>query len=229
MRYFVLVVTTFMTINSSIGQINEIGVFVGGSNYIGDIGPTDYIAPNNISLGVLYKWNKHKRYSFRGSFMYGKITADDQDASSMARKERGLSFENEVKELSVGFEFNFFDFDLHKYGTHVTPYLYTGVTYFWYEALYFSDGQALKFDTDQTFALPMVAGIKANVTSRWVVALEIGARLTFTDGLDGSNPVKGLKDDPTLKFGNVNSDDWYVFTGITLTYTFGCKPCHERN
>jgi hypothetical protein len=27
-------------------QIHEVGVFLGGSNYIGDIGPTTYIASN---------------------------------------------------------------------------------------------------------------------------------------------------------------------------------------
>jgi hypothetical protein len=27
-----------------------------------------------------------------------------------------------------------------------------------------------------------------------------------------------------LKFGNINNNDWYVFSGLTLTYTFGEKP-----
>ena len=30
------------------------------------------------------------------------------------------------------------------------------------------------------------------------------------------------------KFGNTNNKDWYVFTGFTLTYTFGNKPCYCR-
>ena len=29
-----------------------------------------------------------------------------------------------------------------------------------------------------------------------------------------------------LRFGNLNNNDWYVFSGITLTYTFGEKPCY---
>ena len=32
----------------------------------------------------------------------------------------------------------------------------------------------------------------------------------------------------TLRFGNLNSNDWYVFTGFTVTYTFGNKPCYCR-
>jgi hypothetical protein len=56
--------------------------------------------------------------------------------------------------------------------------------------------------------------------------MEIGARYTFTDNLDGSNPDTGLANNESLKFGNINSDDWYVFTGMTLTFTFGRQPCY---
>jgi hypothetical protein len=45
-------------------QIHEVGVFY-GSNYIGDIGPTTYIAPNEPAFGILYKWNKSPRHAYR--------------------------------------------------------------------------------------------------------------------------------------------------------------------
>jgi hypothetical protein len=69
----------------------------------------------------------------------------------------------------------------------------------------------------------MIVGFKGRLASNLVLGAEIGARLAFADDLDGSNPTnKGLK---PLAFGNTHSNDWYVFTGITLTYTFGNKPC----
>jgi hypothetical protein len=43
--------------------------------------------------------------------------------------------------------------------------------------------------------------------------------------LDGSNPVGSNFEE--FRFGNVFSDDWYVFSGLTLTYTFGRKPCRD--
>jgi hypothetical protein len=44
-------------------------------------------------------------------------------------------------------------------------------------------------------------------------------RYTLTDNLDGSNPKnESLK---SSQFGNINNNDWYVFSGLTLTYTFG--------
>jgi len=72
----------------------------------------------------------------------------------------------------------------------------------------------------------MVLGYKATVGAKFVFAAEIGARYTFTDNIDGSNPDKSSESNESLSFGNINNNDWYVFTGITITYTFGRKPCY---
>jgi hypothetical protein len=73
----------------------------------------------------------------------------------------------------------------------------------------------------------MIVGIKHNILPRWIIAAEVGARYTFADDIDGSYPTdENLRN---LKFGNLNSKDWFVFTGITLTYTFGNEPCYCVN
>ena len=48
-------VIIFFTTMTVFSQNNEIGVFVGGSNYIGDIGPTTYIHPfsYNVSTNIV--------------------------------------------------------------------------------------------------------------------------------------------------------------------------------
>ena len=210
---------------SSTAQIHELGIFAGGANYIGDVGPTDYISPNNLALGVVYKWNKSPRHSWRASFTYGKITSDDADSDMSARQQRGYEFENSVKELSLGLEFNFFDFNLHEDELKITPYVYGGLSYFWSDELYIQNGETRRGDAKGNVAIPMTVGIKSNLFPNFVLGFEVGARYTFTDNLDGSNHP----DYPQLAFGNLNSDDWYVFTGFTLTYTFGNKPCYCSN
>ena len=40
-------------------QIHEIGVFIGGSNFIGDVGKTNYVSPNELAVGILYKWKQN--------------------------------------------------------------------------------------------------------------------------------------------------------------------------
>lgn len=212
----------FLLISCSVNaQIHELGVFLGGSNYIGDVGRTTYIRPNEPAFGVLYKWNKSPRHSYRISYTQSKITANDLDSKDSGRNQRGYYFENNIKELSLDLEFNFFDFDLHAGRTKLTPYVYSGISYFKFDELSLISEEIVKTTDTSAFAIPMALGIKSNVTPSIVLALEVGARFTLTDNLDGSNP----KDESLAKFGNINNNDWYVFSGITLTYTLGSKPC----
>lgn len=224
-----LYIFTLLTISfSAKAQINELGLFVGGANYIGEVGPTNYIAPKNLAVGILYKWNRSPRHSWRASFTYGKLSSDDADSDVPGRKQRGYSFENSVKELSLGLEFNFFDFNLHDDEFKWTPYIYSGLSYAFYDELYRgSDNKGKDYSNGSTLAIPMTVGIKAQVTRDFILGLEAGARYTFSDNLDGSQP-DGTKY-PGARFGNLESNDWYVFTGFTLTYTFGDKPCYCSN
>jgi hypothetical protein len=206
-------------------QINEIGVFLGGSNFVGDVGKTNYIAPNEPTFGILYKWNKSPRHSYRFSYTQSTISANDLDSEVPGRNLRGYRFENNIKEFSAGMEFNFFDFNLHEIlKRKISPYVFTGISYFAYDELFVVNGNTRKDYTESTLAIPMIVGIKTNILDHFVLGLEVGARYTFTDNLDGSLPKN--ENLAPLQFGNINSKDWYVFTGITLTYTFTEKPCY---
>lgn len=212
------------------GQTYEIGVFAGGANNIGDVGRTNFILPSGIAYGGLFKWNKSKRYAWRASFIHGKFKADDSKSSISSRRQRGYVVKNSMTEASVGLEFNFVDYNLHRLGPAFTPYLYTGVTYFRYDYNYFDAGQFINFNqTDGSFAIPMTVGAKYRLNQFLILGAEIGARYTFTDNLDASNPEKSrlISNQLDVAFGNIFSDDWYVFSGLTLTYTFGRKPCQD--
>ncbi|WP_269221750.1 MULTISPECIES: DUF6089 family protein [Flavobacterium] len=212
----------FLSLTSIHAQIHEIGVFLGGSNYIGDIGSTTYIAPNEPAFGILYKWNKSPRHSYRFSYTQSQISGDDKESSEIGRKNRKYSFVNNIKELSAGLEFNFFDFNLHQESPKFTPYVYSGISYFFYDELYLISGETKKNNIKNSIAIPMTLGVKTNFSRNFVLGLEVGIRYSFTDNIDGSNP----SDSNMYKFGNLNNNDWYVFSGVTLTYTFGEKPCY---
>jgi hypothetical protein len=70
----------------------------------------------------------------------------------------------------------------------------------------------------------MALGMKSNITNHIILGFEVGARYTFSNELDGSVPDGDFEDQVSI--GNTNSNDWYVFTGFTLTYTFGQRPCY---
>jgi len=205
-------------------QINEVGFFVGGSNYIGDVGITNYIYPNKPAIGIIYKWNKSPRHSYRFSYTQSKIIANDLYSKEPSRLGRAKHFKNSIKEVSLGLEFNFFDFNLHKSDTKITPYLFSGISYFKYNELYVLNSVTIKDKSKNSFAIPLNLGIKSNISRYFVLGLEVGARFTFTDNIDGSNPKN--ENYKTLRFGNINNNDVYLFSGLTFTYTFGEKPCY---
>lgn len=219
-KFFKLIFLFFIfSVNA---QIHEVGVFVGGSNYIGDVGSTTYIAPNKLAMGILYKWNKNPRLAYRFSLNGAYYAAYDTDSEEPGRNQRGYHFRNNIKEVSLGLEFNFFDFNLHEVKRKYTPYVHSGLNYLRYRESYLESNQIKTEERKGAFAVPMTLGVKSNVWPHIILAVEVGARYTFTDNLDGSNP----KDNNLMKFGNINNNDWYVFSGMTLTYTFGNKPCY---
>ncbi|KGO91049.1 type IX secretion system protein PorG [Flavobacterium subsaxonicum] len=226
MKRILFVLFLIVTATQAQAQINELGLFVGGANYIGDIGPTTYVAPEKLALGLVYKWNRSPRHAWRASATYGRITSNDDNSDVPGRKQRGKQFENEVKEVSLGLEFNFLDFNLHEEGFKMTPYIYGGLSYFMYdENIIESNSQRAKdVDNGSGLAIPMTVGVKAHIAKNFVLGFEVGARYTFTDNLDGSNPSDNKY--ANLRIGNLESNDWYVFSGFTLTYTFGIKPCY---
>ncbi len=205
-------------------QIHEVGFFAGGSNYIGDVGKTTYINPNKPTFGIMYKWNKSPRHSWRISYMQSTISANDSDSNDPGRSQRGFLFDNSLKELSLGLEFNYFEFNLHTFENKLTPYLFSGINYVSYDKLYINNGETRLNGGSNSLALPIIIGVKASISRSLILAMEVGSRYSFTDNLDGSNPQEeSLK---SLQFGNINNNDWYVFSGLTLTYTFGEKPCY---
>ena len=225
-KQWLLILVICCTAVSLQAQTYEIGAYGGGANNIGDVGRMNFIAPSGPAFGGIFKWNKSKRYAWRASVIYAQFTADDAKSDIRARRQRGYTIENNLLESSIGLEFNFFEYNLHKLGPAFTPYLYTGVTYFRYGFNYFDAGQLQDINQrDGSFAVPMTVGMKARLNQFLIFGLEIGARYTFTDNLDASNPEGSNFEQ--FQFGNIFSDDWYVFTGITLTYTFGRKPCSD--
>ena len=59
-----------------------------------------------------------------------------------------------------------------------------------------------------------------------VLSFETGFRYSLTDNIDGSNPIGQFENDTQVKHGELYNNDWYVFTGLALSYTFGRQPCY---
>jgi hypothetical protein len=220
-KIFLLIAFSWIT-GTSVAQINEIGIMVGGSNYIGDIGSEYYINPNNFMGSLIYKWNKNPRIAFRGTFTYAQISANDAKSKNLERLNRGLRFTNSIKELALGLEFNFFEYNLDDYKYTQTPYILIELAAYNYNVVTNETApNQYEYGNKTSFAIPFGIGYKTKLFQDFAIAFEIRARYTFNDDLDYNNP----KID-NLKFGNPNSNDWYMLTGISLVYTFGRPACY---
>ncbi|MFT5925516.1 MAG: hypothetical protein ACI9WL_000252 [Rubritalea sp.] len=222
--FFIFII--FLSFAFAKAQTYEVGVFVGTSNIVGDVGSTQYLQFNDVAIGGVFKWNRSSRHSFRASIISANMVGDDNDSDDTSRDLRGLKYSYSLIEASVGIEYTFWDWDLYSGRTQLVPYLYTGLTAFQYSSFALNNTNELEeYDKSIDIAIPIMFGVKTNITPELILAAEIGARYTFTDNLDGSNP-DGDMDFDNLKFGNINNKDWYIFSGVTLTYTFGRKPCY---
>ena len=211
-------------------QYHEMGFFLGTSNYIGDVGSNYYLMPSNSAIGLIYKWNLTTRYSIRFSAINSSLKSTDYRTNDLNRFGRAYSFENNLNEGSLGIEFNFVDFNLHDSQTNYSPYLYLGLSYirfneFYYDSSTIPISKPIEYGKGESLAIPIIFGIKTNPSPFWVLGLEIGARYALTDNLDGSSPKADINTN-SFSFGNSNNNDWYIFSGITISFTFGDLPCY---
>jgi len=213
---FICITTT------SNAQINEVGIIAGASNYIGDIGPEYYINPNSFMGGIIYKWNANPRIALRGTFTFTQLTSDDVNATNNERYERGIRFNNSLKELALGLEFNYFEYNLDDFRKTKTPYLLIEIAAFNYKTIESVDNNSnYEYGSNTSFAIPFGIGYKTKLFGDFALAIEVRARYTFIDDIDYNN-----NEIASLTFGNPNSNDWYMFSGFSLVYSFGRPPCY---
>lgn len=207
----------------SFAQIHEVGVFLGGSNFIGDIGRANYVYPNKIAGGLVYKYNLNPRIALRGNYNYIGLSGDNKNRESIENNSvKTRNFSNSIHEFAAGIEFNFFDYNIQKRETSFTPYILAQLAAFNYKSPVSYEEATSTLTTKSTFSYtaPVGIGIKGRLTDNIAFALESAIRFTLKDDLDFSTDK--IKE---LNFGG-NGNDNYVFTGFSLVYTFGRPPCY---
>ena len=89
---------------------NDVGVFLGGCYYLGDLNPGKHFYKSQPSIGVFYRFNLNYRVAFRGGFNFGSIQGDDSQSSNPDQLERNLNFKSRILELYTQAEFNFWEY-----------------------------------------------------------------------------------------------------------------------
>ena len=203
------------------GQEYEAGIFLGGSNYVGDIGRTNYVYPNQLAGAVFFKYNRNPRIAYRATYSFLPIKGNDLDADTDLKRDRGLNFSNTIHELAVGIEYNFYEYDLSTPGKTWTPYITLDLAAYNYRYVVAEpQPNQFEYDTKNSVTIPFGIGFKSKLIGSLAFALETKFRYSLADDLDYTTETI-----PSLNFAGTGND-WYTFTGVSLIYTFGRPPCY---
>lgn len=223
MKKSIFLIVFISLTNVLLGQVYEAGVFLGGSNYVGDIGRTNYIYPNKLAGAAFFKYNWNPKVALRATYSYLPIEGNDLDADTDLKRDRALNFSNTIHEIALGLEYNFYEYDISTAGKTWTPYILVEVAAFNYKYVVSEPRpDEFNFDSKNAIALPFGVGFKSKLAGPLAFAIEAKFRYTFIDDLDYTS-----SNVPRLNFGN-NNNDWYMFTGVSLTYTFGRPACYTK-
>lgn len=219
-------------VSANAQNTSEVGIGIGATNYRGEVSPQYQLQNNRPAFTVFYRKDVSVPVTLRGGFTAGFLRADDGNVEGAngsvppLQNYRQTDTKGSVLEASVVLEYNFLDYHYRTDKVQFTPYLFGGVAGYYANTTTRSNNQILggAFDRQGSMlgvAVPAGLGFKYALSEFLNLGLEVGVRKTFTDELDHL-----AKQDPLLV--NPNDQDWYYYSGISLSYTFYKIRCPDQ-
>lgn len=194
-----LVITLFSLSLSA--QNHEIGLSVGATNFLGDVGNYGIDVPRGLFGQFQYRYSLQQYYGIRAAGSFGRVEGRDEWSSLEERVQRNLSFRSEVWDVKLLLEINFFRFVPQSKTYNKTFYIFGGLGIFGYEpeAFYIdewvalrplgTEGQATPLSRQNSYGqtdliFPFGFGYKHAFNEHWQFQLEFMAHSTRTDYLD---------------------------------------------
>lgn len=185
----------------------DVGGYVAGSYYLGDVNPSRQFYSVKPAGGALFRYNFDQRYALRGSVMYGTLSGNDNDFNNAYQKARSHSFSTPVADIALQAEFNFLPYAVANDKAKRSTYIFAGICYF----------LVPNTPSPSQLGIPLGIGYKINLRNKWAAGVEWSFRKTFTDNIDGLDG-KDFFPNTFKQTGFANTRDWYSFCGIFITY-----------
>jgi hypothetical protein len=188
-------------------QGSELGLFGGGSYYLGDLNPGRQFYKTQPAFGVFYRRILNPRYAVKANLLYGTVKAFDSDSENPEQVLRNLNFRSRIIELSAQIEFNFLPYQIGDIKKRFSPYLFAGISGFRFDPQGFvndrwvdlpplsTEGQGTQANSGNDYyglfqlAFPFGAGLKVWAFKRFGFSFEWGLRKTNTDYIDDVSTV----------------------------------------
>ncbi len=201
-RVLCLIAVFVLSVSGNEAQNTEVGVFLGGSNYFGDLNPDYSFKGVDIAGGGVYRVIFNEHLLTKTSLFYGEVGFKDKYSNNVWQQSRNLRFYSHILELSQQIEFNFFSVNIRRMETRFTPYLLAGVSVFHFTPMteykgetyelrdIGTEGQNTPAETTPSpysyaqLSFPIGGGVRFRLTPHWNINVEIAMRKTVTDYLD---------------------------------------------
>ena len=229
---FVQAGSAFFCGSASAQNTSEVGIGLGATNYRGEISPKYQLQNNRPALTVFYRKDVSVPITLRGGFTAGFLRAADDNVNGVnggvppLQNYRQANTKGGLLEASAVVEYNFMDYHYRTDKVHFTPYLFAGIAAFYANTTTVSNNPTLGGAFNQRggmlgFAIPAGVGFKYALSQHMNLGLEVGVRKAFTDQLDHLSDQ-----DPLLV--NPHDQDWYYYSGVSLSYTFFKIRCPDQ-
>lgn len=129
MKRLILIVLCILPVWAN-AQHKEVGIFLGGSFYLGDINPKGVFKFTQPAVGVFGRYNMDWHWAARGSVNVGWIKAEDAKSDDPQQIRRNLSFRSVVADFTAALELNFLRYRPGDPKTPFTPYIFGGISLF---------------------------------------------------------------------------------------------------
>lgn len=208
----------FLAIRAFAQPSVDVGVFAGAGTYLGDMTSVEFQKSVNPAYGGFVRFNFNPRYGLRFNVINGTIGAEGYFRNNLNPNADGSwSFNKNVLDISVNFEWNYFKYIVGDKETKWTTFLFggVGVQTYKYNIGSTNDGSVV------APTIPFGLGFKFNLSKRWGIGLEGGMRKTFSDKLDNLDDPLSYTDSEqvvTKYTDQYHNNDWTAYMGVHLVY-----------
>jgi hypothetical protein len=239
----------------------EVGLFIGDAYYLGDLNPDVHFRNAQLAYGVMARYNLDDRWSVKLGITRGTVKGNSEQANFLPGRNlqfespiTDFSLMGEFNFFSyfTGSRWNWitpylyagvggFIFQPTSGGTKLQP---LG-----------TEGQNVGYEGRTPYKtievnIPFGLGVKVSIGKKIGLTAFWEMHKTFTDYIDDVSTTyyligtaikpddqAGMLSDPTrnhlsgMQRGNSKSNDWYSFSGLTVTYKFdlkGRRKCKEN-
>lgn len=211
-RYLYVAIFTILSLvllnsNSTQAQHSEIGLWIGGGMYVGDLNPNYSPLTSRPALGAIYRYTVSEYIVLKAGFNATMVEQRDENSNNPFPLARNLSFRTNIFELSGQVDLHFRKYIIGSKKHAFTPYVTTGLAFFyfrprakfdneWYSLQQLgTEGQLNSdFTGNKQYkliqpAIPIGMGIKYWMYKGWNFYVELAYRQTFTDYIDDVSDV----------------------------------------